>query len=72
MPLHDLQKLDDDFRGRADEDLSLAGLFGVVDRLEGVVQDGGADHFCGGCGQLGYAWKMSGQWEVRFSRQRVA
>lgn len=50
--LHDLEELDDDLRGRADHDLALAGLLGVVDAVEGIVQDGGADHF-DGCGVVG-------------------
>ena len=49
MLLHDLQELDDDLGRGADQDLALAGLLGVVDAVEGIVQDGGADHF-GGCG----------------------
>ena len=45
--LHDTQELDDDFRARSDEALTLASFLGVVDVLESVVQDGGADHGCG-------------------------
>jgi hypothetical protein len=51
MALHDLQELDDDLRGRADHDLALAGLLGVVDAVKSIVQDGGADHV-GGCGAV--------------------
>ena len=46
--LHNLEELDNDLGGRADQDLTLAGLLGVVDAVEGIVQDGSADHF-GGC-----------------------
>lgn len=47
MLLHDLEELDDDLGGRADQDLALAGLLGVVDAVEGIVEDGSADHFGG-------------------------
>lgn len=47
MLLHDLEELDDDLGGRADQDLALAGLLGVVDAVEGIVKDGSADHFGG-------------------------
>merc|ERR1712176_445305 len=45
--LHDLQELDDDLGARADEHLALAGLLGVVHRLQGIVEDGGLDHLGG-------------------------
>lgn len=38
MLLHHLQELDDDLRARADEDLSLARLLGVVDGRERIVE----------------------------------
>lgn len=41
MLLHDVQEADDDLGGRADQDLALAGLLGVVDGVERIVQDGG-------------------------------
>ena len=47
MLLHNAEKLDNDLRGRSDEDLSLSGLFGVVDGVERIVEDGGLDHVCG-------------------------
>lgn len=47
MLLHDLQELDDDLGARADEHLALAGLLGVVHRLQGIVEDGGLDHLGG-------------------------
>lgn len=56
VALHDLQELDDDLGGGADQDLALAGLLGVVDALERIVQDGGADHL-GGVGRSG--WRFS-------------
>ena len=48
MLLHDLEELDDDFGGRPNHDLALAGLLSVVDVLESIVEDGGSDHFGGG------------------------
>lgn len=45
--LHDAQELDDDLRGRTDENLALASLLGVVDRVERIVEDGSLDHFGG-------------------------
>jgi hypothetical protein len=39
--LHDVQEADDDLGGRTDQDLALAGLLGVVDGVERIVQDGG-------------------------------
>jgi hypothetical protein len=45
--LHNLEELDNDLGGRADQDLALAGLLGVVDAVKSIVQDGGADHFGG-------------------------
>ena len=45
--LHDGQELDDDLGGRADQDLALAGLLGVVDGIEAVVENGSLDHFGG-------------------------
>jgi hypothetical protein len=47
VALHDLQELDNNLRRGPDQDLALAGLLGVVDAVEGIVQDGGADHFGG-------------------------
>jgi hypothetical protein len=48
VTLHDGQELDDDLGARSDEDLALSGLFGVVDGIERIVEDGGLDHFGGG------------------------
>lgn len=45
--LHDLQELDDDLGAGPDQDLALAGLLGVVDAVERIVEDGGADHLGG-------------------------
>ena len=47
VTLHDLEELDDDLGARSDQDLTLAGLLGIVDGVEGVVENGGADHFGG-------------------------
>lgn len=47
MALHDLEELDNDLGGRTDHDLALAGLLGVVDGVERIVEDGGADHVGG-------------------------
>lgn len=41
VTLHDGQELDNDLGGRADHDLALAGLLGVVDGVERIVKDGG-------------------------------
>lgn len=41
---HHREELDDDFRGRAEEDLALAALLGVGERLEGVAEDADPDH----------------------------
>lgn len=45
--LHDLQELDNDLGRRSDQDLTLAGLLGVVDALESIVENGSADHLDG-------------------------
>lgn len=37
MALHDRQVLHDDLGGRADHDLALAALFGIVDAFEAIV-----------------------------------
>lgn len=47
MALHDGQELDDDLGARSDQDLALAGLLGVVDGVERIVEDGSLDHFGG-------------------------
>lgn len=47
VTLHDLQELDDDLGARADQDLALAGLLGVVDGVERIVEDGSLDHIGG-------------------------
>lgn len=48
MLLHDRQELDDDLGTGSDQNLTLAGLFSIVDALESVVENGGLDHFGGG------------------------
>lgn len=45
--LHDGQELDDDLGGRSDHDLTLSGLFGIVDRLQAVVENRSLNHFGG-------------------------
>lgn len=52
MLLHNAQELDDDLRRRPDEDLSLTGLLGIVDGVEGIVENGSLDHFDGFRGLL--------------------
>jgi hypothetical protein len=47
VTLHDGQELDDDLGGRTDHDLALAGLLGVVDGVERIVENGSLDHFGG-------------------------
>jgi len=42
--LHNLQELDDNLRGRSDQDLTLTGLLGVVDSVQGVSKDRGSGH----------------------------
>ena len=39
--LHDTEEFDDDLGAWSDQDLTLAGLLGVVDGVERIVQDGG-------------------------------
>ena len=66
VTLHDGQELDNDLGGRADHDLALAGLLGVVDGVERIVEDGGLDHFGGlskilnGDGRLRYLCRNCG------------
>jgi len=50
MALHDLQELDNDLGAGSDQDLALAGLLGVVDGVEGIVENRSADHFGGTVG----------------------
>lgn len=47
MLLHNLEKLDDDLGAWSDQDLALASFLGVVDTLEGIVENGSANHFGG-------------------------
>lgn len=47
VALHDLEELDNDLGAGSDQDLALAGLLGVVDGVEGIVENGSADHFGG-------------------------
>lgn len=43
--LHNAQELDNDLRGRPDENLSLTGLLGIVDGVQAVIENGSLDHF---------------------------
>jgi len=45
--LHDLEELDNDLGGGPDHNLALAALLGIVERVEGIVEDGSADHLGG-------------------------
>jgi hypothetical protein len=47
VSLHDLEELDNDLRAGSDEDLTLAGLLGVVHALKGVIENRGANHIGG-------------------------
>ena len=64
--LHDVQEADDDLGGRTDQDLALAGLLGVVDGVERIVENGSLDHFGGlskilnGEGRLRYLCRNCG------------
>lgn len=44
MLLHTVQKFDDDLAAGPDQDLALAGLLRVVDRIKSIVEHRGADH----------------------------
>lgn len=46
MLLHNTEELDDDLGAGADQDLTLSGLFGVVDGIKRIIEDGCLDH-CG-------------------------
>ena len=45
MLLHHMEELDDDLGTWSNEDLALASFFGVVDGLERIVENTGANHF---------------------------
>jgi len=47
VTLHDAEELDDDLGRWANEDLTLAGLLGVVDGVQRIVENGGLGHFGG-------------------------
>lgn len=57
MLLHNLQELDNDLRARANEHLALAGLLGVVDGVQRIVEDGSLDHI-GGI-ELGFSRRVA-------------
>ena len=47
MLLHHTEELNNDFRARSDEDLTLSSLLSIVDGLESIVKNGSLDHFGG-------------------------
>lgn len=47
VTLHDLEELNNDLGAGSDQDLTLAGLLGIVDGVESIVENGSADHFGG-------------------------
>lgn len=59
--LHDLEELDNDLGGGPDHNLALAALLGIVERVEGIVEDGSADHLGGIEG-----WRFSNRMEKRY------
>lgn len=67
MALHDLEELDDDLGARSDHDLALAGLLTVVDGVEGIVEDGSKNHFCGIETEILKSLKVC---EMRYLRRR--
>ena len=44
VSLHDLQELDDNLGGRSDQNLTLTGLFSVVNSVQGISQNRGSSH----------------------------
>ena len=64
MLLHHAEELDNNLRARADEDLTLPSLLGVVDGIERIVKDGCFDHFGGLCG-FGVA-RFSDRFDMRY------
>ena len=64
--LHDAKELDNDLGAWSDQDLTLAGLLGVVDGVERIVENGSLDHFGGlskilnGEGRLRYLCRNCG------------
>ena len=64
MTLHDGQELDNDLGGRADQDLALASLLGIVDSIQAVVENRCLDHFGGG------RFSMAGR-RLRYLREKI-
>jgi hypothetical protein len=63
--LHNTEELDDDLGGWPDQDLALASLLGIVDRIQAVVKDAGLDHFNG-------VMRFSlCEWTMRYLRVRM-
>jgi hypothetical protein len=67
VTLHDLEELNDDLGARSDHDLALAGLLTVVDGVEGIVEDGSKNHFCGIETEILKSLKVC---EMRYLRRR--
>lgn len=44
MLLHDTEELDNNLGAWSNKDLALSSFLGVVDALQGIVEDGGLDH----------------------------
>ena len=60
--LHDAEELDNDLGGRPDQDLALASLLGIVDRIQAIVKDASLDH-------IGGAMRFSlCEWTMRYLR----
>jgi hypothetical protein len=70
MFLHDREEFDDDLGAGSDHDLTLAGLFGIVDALESVVEDGGLDHGGGIAGTMRFSSRVDRGLEVSAKSQR--
>ena len=77
MFLHGAEELDNDLGAWSDQNLALSSLFGVVDVLQGIVEDGCFDH--GGDREstgLSRKWRFSsrkvGGLEVSIYQQSLA
>lgn len=64
VALHDLQELDNDLGRGPDQGLALAGLLGVVDGVESIVENGGADHLGGSSSERRFSNRQ--EEEVRY------
>jgi hypothetical protein len=61
VSLHDGQELDNDLGAGSDQDLALASLLGIVDRLESVVKNRSLDHFGGGGERFSDRWNRGNE-----------